>query len=320
MRLVDQKTHPRLPRTPGASVVPYSFRLDRSLRVARGFGGLTPDDRVVAIEHERTEGPGGGSRVYSKDWRSKSLRRYVALRRAFRQVSHAVALAAILGLVVWSAILTKEAKTAPVLAAIHTESTEPFLFNPESIGASIQPVSYQEVDPLDQAQEAEEVATEQTPSAPEAVAPQPEPTPKFSERLLADPSVRFFNGRPVRPARKMWMTVTGYSPDARSCPGTDDGLTSTLHSVTTNAHRLVAADPRVLPYGSMLTVDGYDAGQIVPVLDCGGKIKGRRLDLLFPTHEQARQWGKKKVLVTVWEYADGKPAGNPRKGRAGERA
>jgi hypothetical protein len=41
-----------------------------------------------------------------------------------------------------------------------------------------------------------------------------------------DPSTRWFNGRPIRPARTMWMTVTAYSPDERSCPGTADGATA----------------------------------------------------------------------------------------------
>lgn len=128
---------------------------------------------------------------------------------------------------------------------------------------------------------------------------------------------RFFNGRPIRPVRTMKMVVTAYSPDARSCGEYADGRTATLHSVDTNAHRLVAADPRVLAYGSMLTIPGYDNGHVVPVLDCGGAIKGNRLDLLFPTHEQARKWGRKTITVTVWGYADGKPAPNPRKARDG---
>lgn len=119
--------------------------------------------------------------------------------------------------------------------------------------------------------------------------------------------VKYFNGRPIRPARTMWMTVTGYSPDARSCAGTDDGYTATNHSVMTNAMRLVAADTSILPFGSLVTVPGYAEGDVVPVLDRGGAIKGRRLDLLFPTHERARKWGRQRVKVTVWEYADGLP-------------
>lgn len=133
------------------------------------------------------------------------------------------------------------------------------------------------------------------------------------EPAPADLRVRYFNGRPIVPARVIRMKVTAYSPDHRSCGKFADGRTATLHSVRTNGGALVAADPRVLPYGSMLTVPGYDEGRVVPVLDCGGAIKGNRLDVLYPTHAEARQWGVQELDVIVWEYADGKPADDPRK-------
>lgn len=129
----------------------------------------------------------------------------------------------------------------------------------------------------------------------------------------SDPNVRWFNGRPVRPARTMWMTVTAYSPDEKSCGPSACGITASLHSVYTNGMRMAAADTRLLPFGSMITVPGYDSGQIVPVLDRGGAIKGHRLDMLFATDAEARVWGVKKMKVTVWEFADGKPAVDPRK-------
>jgi 3D (Asp-Asp-Asp) domain-containing protein len=130
-----------------------------------------------------------------------------------------------------------------------------------------------------------------------------------------DPSIRWFNGRPVRPAHQYWMTVTGYSPDEASCAPFADGLTATLHSVTANAMKLVAADTSLLPFGSLVTIPGYDDERVVPVLDRGGAIKGYKLDLLFPTHEEARQWGRQRIRVTIWEYADGLPPDNPREFR-----
>jgi 3D (Asp-Asp-Asp) domain-containing protein len=135
-----------------------------------------------------------------------------------------------------------------------------------------------------------------------------------------DASVRWFHGRPVKPKRVLWMRVTAYSPDERSCPGTADGFTATMHCVTTNNGLLVAADPAVLPMGSMLSVPGYGtlaSGEeaIVPVLDVGGAIKGERLDLLFATHEAALQWGVRELPVVIWEYVDGKPFANPRQAR-----
>lgn len=117
-------------------------------------------------------------------------------------------------------------------------------------------------------------------------------------------TVRWFDGRRARPVRTIWMRVTAYSPDARSCGIFADGQTATLHSVWTNGMRLVAADTRILPYGSLVSVPGYADDEIVPVLDCGGAIKGNRLDVLFPTHEIARKWGVRDIPVTVWAYDD----------------
>ncbi|MBC7771421.1 MAG: hypothetical protein H7210_02885, partial [Pyrinomonadaceae bacterium] len=88
-----------------------------------------------------------------------------------------------------------------------------------------------------------------------------------SEAELFHPETRWFNGRPVRPVKSIAMTVTAYTPDEISCGASADGITASLHSVWTNAMRLVAADSKVLPLGSMVTVPGYADNSIVPVLD-----------------------------------------------------
>ena len=100
------------------------------------------------------------------------------------------------------------------------------------------------------------------------------------------------------------MTVTAYSPDAESCGEFADGVTASGYSVWTNGMKLVAADTRLFPFGTVLSIPGYNNGRPVPVLDRGGMIKGDRLDLLFPTHKLARAWGTQRLEVTVWEYAD----------------
>ncbi|MCE2883554.1 MAG: 3D domain-containing protein [Planctomycetaceae bacterium] len=120
---------------------------------------------------------------------------------------------------------------------------------------------------------------------------------------------RTFDGRPLRAVRTMSMVVTAYSPDERSCGASADGITASGYSVQVNGGCLVAADPKVLPLGSLVSVPGYDGGAVVPVLDTGGAIKGQRLDVLFATHREALEWGKRTIEVTVWEYDDGKPNG-----------
>jgi 3D (Asp-Asp-Asp) domain-containing protein len=121
--------------------------------------------------------------------------------------------------------------------------------------------------------------------------------------------IRWFNNRPIRAVGTMTMTVTAYSPDERSCGKWADGITASGYSVWTNGMNLVAADESILPFGSLVSVPGYDNGDVVPVLDRGGAIKGKRLDVLYATHERAMQWGVQKLEVTIWEYADGQPNG-----------
>lgn len=113
-----------------------------------------------------------------------------------------------------------------------------------------------------------------------------------------------FDGRPLRPVKTVRMLTTAYSPDAQSCGIWADGITASGYSVWTNGMKLVAADTSVLPFGTIITVPGYNEGRPVPVLDRGGAIKGFRLDVLYPTHERALQWGAQRLDVTVWEYAD----------------
>ncbi len=243
----------------------------------------------------------------------------IARSRWARLALKAGATLATLSLVVGSAILAKEWRSAPPLARVieipgsanAAMEIEPLdLDSSVDTMAAIDGISFDDSDTV----AASVPATLSEPIARELPGGAIEKAADIDPYTL-DPRTRWFNGRPIKPARQMWMIVTGYSPDSRSCGESADGITATLHSVETNGFKLVAADPRVLPYGSMLTVPGYDSDFVVPVLDCGSAIKGNRLDLLFPTHEQARQWGKKKLLVTIWAYADGKPAENPRKMR-----
>lgn len=116
--------------------------------------------------------------------------------------------------------------------------------------------------------------------------------------------VMSFDGRPLRRVRQMTMLTTAYSPDERSCGKWADGFTASGYSVWTNGMKLVAADTSILPFGTIVTIPGYNNGKPVQVLDRGGKIKGHRLDLLYPTHRRALQWGAQRLTVDVWEYAD----------------
>jgi 3D (Asp-Asp-Asp) domain-containing protein len=60
---------------------------------------------------------------------------------------------------------------------------------------------------------------------------------------------------------------------------------------------VVAVDPKVIPLRSRLFVPGYGRGIAA---DVGSAIKGRLIDLWFPTLEEVRAWGRRTVVVTVY--------------------
>lgn len=65
-------------------------------------------------------------------------------------------------------------------------------------------------------------------------------------------------------------------------------------------HRgIVAADPKVLPIGSVIEVNAGDYSGIYTVMDTGGVIKGEIIDIYMPDYEEAIQFGRQQVGVRV---------------------
>lgn len=101
-------------------------------------------------------------------------------------------------------------------------------------------------------------------------------------------------------SRVVRMEVTGYCPCTKCCGPKAQGITASGKRVSYDRGRFVAADTRVLPFGTKLSIPGYHDGRAVEVIDKGGAIKGKKLDLYFPTHAAALQWGRQHVDVTVY--------------------
>ena len=95
-------------------------------------------------------------------------------------------------------------------------------------------------------------------------------------------------------------TITAYCPCERCCGKSPDdplyGVTAT-GAVATEG-RTIAVDPEVIPYGTVVYIDG----QAYTAEDCGGGIRGSQIDLFFNSHEAAREWGVQER--EVWIDAD----------------
>src|SRR4051794_32216021 len=104
----------------------------------------------------------------------------------------------------------------------------------------------------------------------------------------------------ARRVRTLRMEVTAYCACTKCCGENAEGITASGRPVSYNNSRFVAADTDVLPFRTKLVIPGYNSTP-VEVIDRGGAIKGNKLDLFFPTHEAALEWGRQFVDVEIVE-------------------
>jgi 3D (Asp-Asp-Asp) domain-containing protein len=97
------------------------------------------------------------------------------------------------------------------------------------------------------------------------------------------------------------MEVTAYCPCTKCCGPLAQGITASGRLVSHNSGKFVAADTGLLRFGTRLEIPGYHGARAVEVIDRGGAIKGHKLDVYFPTHEEALLWGRKMLDVNVVE-------------------
>jgi 3D (Asp-Asp-Asp) domain-containing protein len=75
---------------------------------------------------------------------------------------------------------------------------------------------------------------------------------------------------------------------------------------------VIAADPRVLPMGTVVHLRAGRYTGTYTVLDTGLKIRGRLIDVYVPTQKEAMQFGRRPVKIKVLSRSKrtGKPTGN----------
>ena len=129
-----------------------------------------------------------------------------------------------------------------------------------------------------------EVRTAHSKTAERITAPRPQ-IEQVGTRGMTLASRGFFGGR-----RVVEMVATGYGPGENGRWGaqTASGLKP--------GFGVVAVDPRFIPLGTRLYIDGY--GYAVAG-DTGGAIKGNRIDLGFDNYSTAQNVGRRKVRVLI---------------------
>lgn len=87
--------------------------------------------------------------------------------------------------------------------------------------------------------------------------------------------------------------LTAYCTCPKCCGDWADGITYTGTEATPG--RTIAVDPDVIPLGSTVDVNGYT----YVAEDIGGAIKGKRIDVLFPSHQEALEFGVQYSNVSI---------------------
>ncbi|ACV61072.1 3D domain protein [Desulfofarcimen acetoxidans DSM 771] len=93
------------------------------------------------------------------------------------------------------------------------------------------------------------------------------------------------SGQTYQYSQEMYVIATAYTYTGRN---TASGIPPSVGSV--------AVDPRVIPIGTRLYIEGYGYGRAV---DTGGSIKGNKVDVFLESEQQCRKWGVRKVKVYV---------------------
>ncbi len=128
------------------------------------------------------------------------------------------------------------------------------------------------------------------------------PKPKTSEGIAAAKPATTTTTKPASapasaPAtgsgKTLTMRATAYTAYCEGC----SGITANGTDIRSNPNlKVIAVDPRVIPLGTKVWVEGY--GEAIAA-DTGGAIKGNKIDVFIPTEGQALQWGVKHVTVKI---------------------
>ncbi len=122
---------------------------------------------------------------------------------------------------------------------------------------------------------------------------QPEQTPEDALPVVSDGYITLPTGEVLTYYKTDTVRATAYTHTDEGC----DFITSTGSTVRWGT---AAVDPRYIPYGTRMFIMASDGSYVYGLAeaeDCGGAIKGDRMDLYMPTYEQCMEFGRRRCTV-----------------------
>ena len=95
------------------------------------------------------------------------------------------------------------------------------------------------------------------------------------------------------------FTATAYCSCKKCC---DKDPSNKWYGITASGRKArwgtVAVDRRLIKLGSRLRIEGFPK-TVFRADDVGGAIKGKHIDLWFPSHREALEFGRQKLVVEL---------------------
>ena len=120
-----------------------------------------------------------------------------------------------------------------------------------------------------------------------------EEEPEEAKPVIGDGYITLPTGEVLTYTRSDTVEATAYTHTDAGC----DLITATG---TTVHWGTVAVDPSRIPYGTRMFIISNDGSYVYGIAtaeDCGGDIKGDRMDLYMPTYEQCREFGRRRCTL-----------------------
>ena len=121
---------------------------------------------------------------------------------------------------------------------------------------------------------------------------------------LNNPSIRF---RIIPSESKLSGSLfTSPSMDLIGPPANFQATAYALRGITASGiyvrHGVIAADPRVIPIGSVVQIVTPGYSGVYTVQDTGRLIKGKIVDVWLPSYREARFFGRRKIKLHVLRW------------------
>ena len=102
------------------------------------------------------------------------------------------------------------------------------------------------------------------------------------------------SGQQMSYSKAITCTATAYTCEGKRWRTTATG--------TTAREGAIAVDPRVIPYGTRMYIVSSDGSVVYGVAtaeDCGGGVKGNRVDLYFDTYRECISFGRRSCTIYI---------------------